>query len=339
MNENTQRKPLEPGVYQGTPESFASKKTELPRLIRTMKTDIAEAIKNQNETSVSIAIAEEKKRREKAQIDALAVKQPGDASVPPAPKPVGRIIVVIMVILVIIALGLTYVFVLPRLGAIKLPSISLPSLPTFSTPADTPTNGSVKPSTELAPSLIPAQSEKRLDITSQTRTQIFAEVSAETKGQVPAGSIKNLYITEGGPDVSAAISSNRLLIFAGVSVPEILTRSLEKPFMVGFWGEVSGTPTPFIILKVSSKETGLAGMLDWESNLPRFFDTVFGTNIAGVATSTVKFRDIVVLGKDARTFGLSGDSTLVYTFVNQNTIVIAGSRAALEALIPLAVKN
>lgn len=339
MNEHIPSRPLEPGVYQGTPENFVSKKAVTPRLLRTMKIDIAEAIKNQNETSVSIAIAEDKKKRAKAQAETLAAKQTEGADVPPAPKPRGRFIVVIVVILVMIALGLAYAFVLPRITAIKLPSISLPSLPTFGTPADTPTNGGVTPSVTLAPSLVPAQLEKQLNITSQTRTQVFAELNTESKTQIPSGSIKNLYITEDVQGVSVAISPNRLIAFTGVSVPEILTRSLEKQFMAGFWGEENGAPTPFMVLKVSSKETGLAGMLDWESTLPRFFDTVFSTNIMVEKPTTVKFRDIVMLGKDVRAFGLSSGSTLVYTFVNQNTILIAGSRTALEALVPLAVKN
>lgn len=336
MNENIPRKPLEPGVYQGTPEGFDSKKTTAPRIIRTMKSDIAEAIKNQNETSVSIAIAEEKKRA-KTQADALATNQAEASNVPPAPKPIGRIIVVIVIILLFVALLLTYTFILPKIGAIKLPSISIPS---FAKPANTTTNKSTtKPATPLAQSLVPAQSEKLLSITSQTRTQLFAEISTEAKQQIPSGSIKNLYFTEESGSMSNVISANRLLIFAGISAPEILTRSLEKPFMAGFWGEQNDSSTPFVILKVSSKETGFAGMLEWESSLPHFFDTIFDTNIAGTITPTTKFHDIVVLGKDARIFNAQSKSALLYTFVNQNTIVIAGSHSALEALIPLAVKN
>ena len=58
-------KKFEPGIYQGVPG--APKQVSIPkppRLIRTMKLDMEEAIKEQHETSVSIAIAEEKKQAE-----------------------------------------------------------------------------------------------------------------------------------------------------------------------------------------------------------------------------------------------------------------------------------
>lgn len=335
MDSEIPQKKLVPGVYQGAPGTIQRAENiepSAPRIIRTMKSDADEAIKRQNETAVSIAIAEEKKRAE-----VVASKQAQNKAVSSAPKPVGRALVVVVILLICTALGLAYVFVSPKLGAIKLPKISIPS---FGKPAGTTSSVSITPATaSLAYSLIPAQSEKRFDINKQTPAQIFSAIPLE---QEYPESIKNLYFTETAGATSTEISANRFLTFAKLQAPEILTRSLEKQFMAGIFEESmqtnpNGRATPFLILKVSSYETGLAGMLEWEASLPRGFDTIFGTKVANPANT--KFRDVVILGKDARILEGAGGNTIAYTFANKNTIVLAGSRTALEKLLPLAAKN
>lgn len=330
-------KKLESGVFEGRPELLDERKVVPPRLIRTMKGDVEDAIKNQNETTVSIAIAEEKKKAV-ARAEGMTSKEAEPENLAPAPKPIGRIVVILIILLIITLLGLAYVFVLPKFSAIKLPSITVPSFPSFS--KETP--ASVATTTErvasLAPSLIPAQEEARFNITKQTQTHVLAEIGLEMKKVITSGSVKNLYFTE-GETTPVAISANRLFIFADIGAPEILTRSLEKSFMAGFFGEVSGATTPFVILRVSSYDTGLAGMLEWEANLPRSFDTIFGTEVGVSATSKTKFHDVVVLGKDARAIDTPFAGSIVYAFANESTIVVTGSVASLEALLPLAGKN
>lgn len=330
-------KKLESGVFEGRPELLDERKVVPPRLIRTMKSDVADAIKNQNETTVSIAIAEEKKKAV-ARAEGMTASHTEPENFTPAPKPLGRIVVVLIVILIIILLGLAYVFVLPKFSAIKLPSISIPSFPSFSkeTPAFVATTTeSIK---SLAPSLIQAQSEKRFNITRQNQEQIGTEIVAEIKQGLSSGSVKNLYFTE-RETTDTAVSVDRLFMFADISLPQILSRSLEKEYMAGLVGEENLGATPFLILKVSSYETGLAGMLEWETTLMHVPDTTFGTNKSNDTTTKTKFRDIVVLGKDAREIDTSVSTTIAYAFANTNTIVIAGSRTALEILLPLAPTN
>jgi hypothetical protein len=331
MEPATSHKKLEPGIYEGRPEPPESEKIAHPRLVRTMKSDMAEAIKNQNETIVSIAIAEEKKKSE-ARIE-LSTTNTSTETSSPAPRPHGRIVVVATILLIIVAFGLAYIFALPRLDGIQLPNISIPS---FRAPRDasapTTTND---PPAPLAPSLIPAQSEKHFNVTTQTREQIVAEIKMEINRETASGSIKNVFFEESGTSESTAISINRLLDFMKISAPGILERSLEKSFMTGFWGEEDMRSTPFVILKASDYDNGLAGMLEWEETLSRSFYTLFGMN-PSVKIPTIKFSDIIVLGRDARFLDIPQGNTIAYSFANQNTIVIARSRTALEALIPLA---
>lgn len=331
------RRKLEPGVFLGKPGSPESENIVPRRLIRTMNSDMAEAIKNQKETVVSIAIAEEKKRAI-AQAESSKIKTEVQ-NVSTAPKPRGRIIIVIVALLVITALGLVYLFAIQKISDIKLPNISIPSFPSLSNKENIGIEATAIPIVSLAPSLIPAQAEKRFNITAKTREQILGEISDELKEGVTAGLIKNIYIEESSGAELTATPAKGFFIFADIFAPEILIRSLEKPFMIGFWGEEKLSATPFIILKVSSYDTGFAGMLDWEKDLPRAFDSLFGTSVNTDLMSKIKFQDIVVLERDARVVETPSGDTITYVFANENTIVIAGSQKALEAIVAVAGKN
>ncbi len=335
--------------------------------IRTMQNDIASAVKDQNESLVSIAVAEYEKGAAERAAKAIA-REAERATVSIAPRPIGRIIIVVMLILVLAGVGLAYKFVLPKLQKINTPKISIPSFGSPSTESlpNSPTASRVY----LETSIITAQTEKRFDVGKETTERMFAAVASERVTGGAQGDVKNLYFYEEvtGTDASrqtdlrdlnllseairdgsasrseadtiphdrksVSISAGKLLIFSGVPVPEVLTRSLENTFMVGLLNEEAGSlPTPFIILKVSDYDTGFAGMLEWESSLPRLFDIIFNTNIESSLSHETKMRDVVLSSRDARVLEITSSLGIAYSFANPSTIVIAGSRNALEKLL------
>lgn len=316
----------------------AAPRAALPNIIRTMKIDAALAAREQKETLVSMALAEEKKKV--AQRAEAAVKESSTTpAAKPAPKPIGRIMIVLGLLIVVVGAGFAIKFALPTLRTIKLPSVSLP---TFGTPEVPETPGVIPPSkTPLASSIIPAQSEKRFTINKETPEHLFSLVVTERVAGVTPGSIRNMYFTEeatapeGGVS-TAPISASRFLLLTETSAPAILARSLENPFMAGLYGEEGAQATPFFIFKFSGYDTGLAGMLAWEKDLPRFFDTVFGTKFLATPSTSAKFRDMVVSGYDARVLEGLAAGNIVYAFANPTTVVIAGSRSALGTLVLLA---
>ncbi len=322
-----------PGAYQGIPDTPKDISESL--VVRTMKGDLANAIKTQNETLVSIALAEEKKQAVRRSESAAMPERMAQAIEAPAPKRIGRLVVVGAVLLMISVLGLTYKFLLPKLKLLNLPSSSPATFENTNT-GNTP----VAPMA-FAPSLIPAHSEKRFNISKETSEKIFSDIAVARTVSSSAGKIKNLYITEDittadGATKNIPIPSNRLLILAGISAPEILTRSLEAPFMAGILSEESSTTaTPFLILKVSGYETSFAGMLMWERSLPLLIDTVFGNNIRASILDDTKTRDVVLLGRDARVLEIAPNVGIAYAFADQQTIIIAGSQTALEHLLSL----
>lgn len=326
------------GAPQDVPGTPMPPRVATPNAIRTMKMDADLAVKSQNETLVSMSLAEEKKKA--ARREEIAAKEtsvvPG---VKPAPKPIGRMVLILGIIIVVTGLGFAIKFALPTLRTINLPSISLPS---FGTPtSDKPTKipGVIAPTT-LVSSVIRAQSEKRFILNKETPEHLFSMVAAERTAGVTPGSIRNLYFAEEstnteGRTVASSISPNKLLLLAETPTPAILARSLEAPFMAGLYGEEGSQATPFFVFKVSGYDTGFAGMLAWEKDLPHFFDTVFGTKFLIGQTATLKFRNTVIRGHDVRALEGLPAGSIFYTFANQNTVIITASRSTLEALLPL----
>jgi len=331
-NDNPKQK-LEPGVFEGNPDTASKEGMEkiARRQISTMKLDAMEAINKQNETVVSIMAAEGRKTarlREEADLVKKAELEKNHA-----PKRRGRLMVIFIFLLLVSLLGVAYVL-LQKINLPELPSVSFPSLVKNNVAE---TNTIKTESLPLAPSIIPSQSEKRFNISKENAPDIIEVINSEKGLAIPAGSIKNLYFAESYKSGLMEISANRFFIFIGARAPETMSSILERPFMAGFYGEANGGATPFLILKVSDHNTGVAGMLEWEATLPRFFDTLFGTNIE--SESGANFKDIVVSGKDARSIETNLTGNITYSFVNDFTILITGSHPALEALLPLAGKN
>jgi hypothetical protein len=108
-----------------------------------------------------------------------------------------------------------------------------------------------------------------------------------------------------------------------------------------------GTPQrqPFIILKVTSFDTAFAGILEWEKTMsadltPLFGEVVINSFDPSARTDTqvreAFFKDVIASNKNARLLlDEEGEDRIVYTFTNQNTILITTNREALDELLPL----
>lgn len=312
--------------------------------MRTMKSDMARTIEEKNESLVSIALAEQRKKA--LQLEAQHAQEKEEASAhdasPVAPRPYGRLFLVVVLVVLTTAvgvLGVVLVRVLPSLK-VQLTDISIPNFGGSDRTPETTGRSSVSAPVILVPSLLSAQTEKKIDITGKSPELIFAEIVDEYVIGAEKGMVKNIYFTEEvkgdeGYMISKTISSERLLGLLDFRVPEMLTRALDDDFMVGFLGEEKGT-TPFLVLKVSTHDNGLAGILLWEKKLPYFFDTVFSRTASTTSSSPIVFHDVVLEGRDVRSGEIGSVKGISYAFADANTLIIAGSKSALEELL---VKN
>lgn len=327
-----------PGTGAGRPPEGGKKEPVSGVVLHTMRTDIAHAIKEQNESLVSIAIAEEKKLAEERAKKAAAqeVAETARAAAPAAPRR-GRLFIVIGLFLGLGALALGTYFIIPKLSSFSVPSIPF-FLPSFGIPPGEETGApSIPVMRQLAPSLLRAQSEKRIEAVGEAN-DIFSRIYAERAEPLDRGAIKNIYLferetTENGIGEERGLSAPQFLALTGVRVAEPLARALEEDTMIGLWG--GEEPVPFIVLTVSRYETALAGMFDEERELPGLFDAVFGASVAGSVLGGPVFRDIVVEGRDARIAEVAG-RTIAYAFADEKTIIMVNSKEALTALVRIA---
>ena len=99
--------------------------------------------------------------------------------------------------------------------------------------------------------------------------------------------------------------------------------------MFGTFGE-----SAFLIIKLASFENAFAGMLMWEKSLSQDIGPLFATAefLRSVPPETV-FTDITDRNKDIRILALGGQPILLYSFLDNNTLIITDSMETLRTLI------
>lgn len=107
--------------------------------------------------------------------------------------------------------------------------------------------------------------------------------------------------------------------------PDTFVRSI-KDFMVGVYGRELGAEI-FIVLKTESFEISFPGMLAWEKNIAKdmfgLFESVPGVFVDGF----IKNRDVRMI-KDE-----NGNVSVLYSFLDPNTVVITKSSEAFVAVL------
>ena len=186
-------------------------------------------------------------------------------------------------------------------------------------------------------SIIFADDNLEFNITNLSRRQIINELaSIKELTQLSIGHIKNIFITESfldeqGIEKKALVSATDFLNAINARVPTSFLRSIQPNFMVGV--HVFDGNQPFIVLKTSFYENAFVGMLEWEKYIkedlsPLFAEKNIRTTLTQIATTTSEiktfmFNDLVLKNKDTRILkNKEGEITLVYSFVDKNTIII-----------------
>lgn len=83
---------------------------------------------------------------------------------------------------------------------------------------------------------------------------------------------------------------------------------------------------PWIVLRISDKNTALGGMLSWETNMGRNLAPIFST---APATSYARFTDSIINGTDVRIMkNGNGSEEIVYGFVGFDTLLITSNTTA-----------
>ncbi len=289
------------------------------KALRTYESDIAEAIQDHRATQVSISIAETKKKQtEETEAEEEKVKS----------SSIGKNLLLIIVSMLLIGGG--------TFGAYYLYTLS----PVSAKPVEVQNTKS--------PSLVRPDLQKVIDVTGKDPSAIINAIKNQKNsvtlgqngilevifGQSNSTSSKNLSRV-GGPDFISKI---------GLNPPDMFTRSLTFDWMFGFYNGDNGSE-PFVVLTTNFFQNAYAGLLKWEPVMADNLSEILSIKKAipqNNSTSSIDnyftirgtFQDNTIHNKDVRQFkDANGDIQFMYSFIDNKTIVITKSVAALNEIL------
>lgn len=177
--------------------------------------------------------------------------------------------------------------------------------------------------TVVSPTVVKSQSTDSF-IVPQTGSAFIQEVKKKITENDGVVELKPK-VQEGSQERDATAAE--ILAILQLHIAPSFTRSIKEIRFGGINGDV-----PFIIIKTTSFDSAFAGILNWERYMIQDVSPLFENS----SLNQNAFKDIIAVNKNVRLLvGQNGDDVLIYTFKDQNTLVITQSRKALEELLPL----
>lgn len=290
--------------------------------LRTYQGDMAEFIKSKNESTLSVALKEKKRKEERAE----KAQKVGSDNLIPVQKTKSVSNFKINFITLALSLGL----LIGGAGAVfyVLQFVNMESAP------------DVAIKTEIIPY------NNIITLANVAGANLGSEIQkiSTTNG------ISIIKITdESGKSLE---KSENLFNFLGISVPDALGRTLKDPYAFGLF-TLNDQKSAFLILTVNNFGQAFSAMLDWEGSMAKDLnflilktgtETLASSSPATLATSTASttpikiplkpevlvWKDLIVKNKDVR--GLvneKGKAKIAYTYLDKNTILIINNTAAI----------
>lgn len=174
---------------------------------------------------------------------------------------------------------------------------------------------------------------------------LAAAIAKSVARPITSGSVRLLY----------ASSTQSVFNLLAMNAPGILSRNVIAEGSMAGVVSVGGVQSPFFILAVSSYSDTFAGMLSWETVMPRDLAALYpaypsapaASSSPSTATSTATstaaapivpvapnaFHDEVASNHDVRVYrDAAGRSVLLYGYWNQTTLIIARDTAAFAEI-------
>lgn len=272
--------------------------------IRTFQGDIAEALRSQNESLISIQRAEQ----------ARTENQRRATEVDDTPKDNrGRKIFLLLVgSLVLIALGsggawFGYQEIIRKM---------------------TPPEAQISPSR-----LITSTETQEVDTSTFSRLELIEAVSAASQLELGPAQTLHIDVRTRLADAKQALSTQKFLEILESRSQGSLMRALDPIFMLGVLG--GERKSVFLIIPLSSFENAYPGMLAWENTMAEDIGPLFTTRtlLTNIQEET-KFEDLTINNKDVRILrSPEGETILLYSFFDNRILVITDSEESLEILI------
>jgi hypothetical protein len=161
----------------------------------------------------------------------------------------------------------------------------------------------------------------------------LAAASLNYSGRAPA--IKNIYLTLNGRPVNGA----EFVALTQINLPPELNRYLTGDYMFGNYFD--GTESAkFLILQTSFFERTWSAMLAAEPELTTNLSPLLRGQTASPTERQIRFQDKTLRNKDIRfAANQSGETILLYAFLDQRHLVIAESESVFVVLFQRFVAN
>lgn len=303
-------KQVEPGKEQHAQQDPSSQKP-----IRTYESDVADALAHKKSSVMNMVIAENK-------------KDTGTESIANKPAShIGKKILLLLISIIFIGAGLAGAYYL----YLKSPLVPDPV---------------AKPVIKI-PSLIAPDTQKIIGIASLKKEQFTQFLSTEfTKYNIGPEKVLELIPTISSGSTTLRLTGSQFIDTLEFDMPDVLKRSLTDHWMLGTYMQ-NEQPAPFIIFKTDFFQNAFAGMLKWETSMPEDLANLFGfrekarvedalstTSIASFFNIRGVFEDKAIRNRDVREFiSQKGEILFLYTFIDENTIVISTSEVTISALL------
>ncbi len=198
------------------------------------------------------------------------------------------------------------------------------------------------PSPKANLSIFNADSQSLVDIGRVTATKVVGVVATT---EVPAGEIREIVFTKAVEGGKTRVTPQEFLAKIGLIIPDNLSRSLTPTWMAGIYrGTDASTNTAFIILSTDFFQNAFSGMLKWEPSMVDDIASLIpkapidpsstSTPIQSFFSVQGRYEDSIIKSKDVRSFrDNTGNIRLVYSFIDQKTLVITQNEDTLREIM------
>jgi hypothetical protein len=174
------------------------------------------------------------------------------------------------------------------------------------------------------PSFFTTESQTGVPLTGEPKA--FLNTLNETLMQTSGA--RQLYPTQKEGEGFRIATAPEVLTFLETHVAQKTIRALDNNIMIG---SITTTKNePFIILRSYNFDTLFSGLLLWEEYMYEDLAPLFGTE----PMNAPRFKDAVRDNTSTRIlYDANGAEVMLYSFINQNTVVITSSGDALAEII------
>lgn len=186
-----------------------------------------------------------------------------------------------------------------------------------------------KKTIEIIPAVSPTIIEisQKIEIPLGNTKEVFLNTLTSKIGEAPSGLIQ-FYPTISNETNIRSATSREIFSFLKTHLDTKTFRALDETLMIG--SVTTNKNEPFIMMRTNNFDTLFAGMLSWETYIITDFSPLFGTP----PKTTIRFTDAIRNNSATRIlYDDTKNEILLYSFINQNTVVITTSSEALTKII------